>query len=334
MATSSRTCSQLSSTSNVRSPASTAASAAGASATTGAPIVTAIVSATVAGSVSPARSTNHTRSAASSDAHCTARRVLPTPPTPVSVTSGKPSSVSRTRTVSTSRPMSDERWTGRFDTWTAARACGNVAGRSGWSSCQRRSGSSRSRRWCTPRSASGDRRRPVADQRGRHVRQHDLPAVADRHQARRPVQRASPVVVADALDLARVHAHAHVHADGRHLQLGRHRGPNGRVDGREPGRHAVTHGGEDLAARRVDRRTEHGEVGLDALGHAGRLLPLACRADDVREQQAHRGAPRRRDRSSGPGGGHTAREGVRVGLSSHRRSGDCRPGSTGAASTC
>ena len=42
---------------------------------------------------------------------------------------------------------------------------------------------------------------------------------------------------------------------------------------------------------RGDRVAQHGEMGLDELGHARALLPLPGRANDVGEQQAHRGAP-------------------------------------------
>ena len=104
------TCSQLSSsTSRLRWPtASTSVSSTGRPGSRRTPSTSATVAATRSASLSGARSANHTPSpvpSSSPAATCSASRVLPAPPAPVSVTSRDPPTSSRTAASSASRPM-------------------------------------------------------------------------------------------------------------------------------------------------------------------------------------------------------------------------------------
>ena len=153
----STTCSQLSTTSRVWAPASMAATAARGSGVAPRPMVSAIVSATSSGSATLASSTNQTLDdrGSRSAAAWTASLVLPTPPTPVSVTIGCCRTRSTTRATSRSRPMSVERCAGRlFAHVSSPRTGGKRSGSSGWTTCHTRSGSVRSRSRWTPRSVS------------------------------------------------------------------------------------------------------------------------------------------------------------------------------------
>ena len=93
---------------------------------------------------------------------CTASRVLPTPPTPVSVTSV---AVSMMPTIRATSALSshDRRPLQRQIVAVGVEAAHGreCAGRSGWSTCQIRSGSVRSRSRCSPRSTASTGPLPV-----------------------------------------------------------------------------------------------------------------------------------------------------------------------------
>ena len=108
-----------------------------------------------------------------------------------------------------------------------------------------------------------------ADEGGRHVREQDLAAVADGHDAGGAVDGPAPEVVTDPLDLAGVDAHAHGQTRGGHLVLGGDGGLQRTFDRREGGGDAVAHRGEDLTAAAVHRGAQHGEVLLDPVVHLG-----------------------------------------------------------------
>ena len=112
-------CSQLSSTNSRRRPptACRTVSATGRSGLRRTPSTSATVTQTRSGSWSGARSANHTPSpapSASPAATCSASRVLPTPPAPVSVTSRDPATSRRTATSSALRPMKLDSCAGRL----------------------------------------------------------------------------------------------------------------------------------------------------------------------------------------------------------------------------
>jgi hypothetical protein len=151
-------CSQLSSTSSsARSPIAAArpsrSLAAPAARTDNA---AAIAPETWPGSVSGASSTSHTpsgRPPTRPAAACSANRVLPQPPEPVSVTRRCPASRPATLASSSRRPTKLVSCTGRL--WRpGSRVCGGGkdARKSGWLSCHRCSGGPRSGSRCQPRS--------------------------------------------------------------------------------------------------------------------------------------------------------------------------------------
>ena len=109
-------------------------------------------------SVAAASSQSHAPSGYSvraAAATCVARRVLPTPPTPVSVTIRASRSVSATISSSCSRPTNDVSGSGRLPGF-AARVCrgGNDSSSPAPVSWNARSGRERPRKRCSPRSTS------------------------------------------------------------------------------------------------------------------------------------------------------------------------------------
>ena len=90
---------------------------------------------TSAGSVSGASSTSQTPSgyvSSTSAATCSARRVLPAPPVPTSVSKDVAASSRLTSAISCSRPTKLVSWRGRlFGSTSSERSGGNSAGRSG-----------------------------------------------------------------------------------------------------------------------------------------------------------------------------------------------------------
>ena len=112
----------------------------------------AMAAGTAAGSRTGASSTSHAPSekrGSTSAAACSARRVLPTPPTPVRVTTLPSASAAPTRARSRSRPTNELSCSGRFPGKASSdRSAGNRPSPT-WNT---RSGRSRSRRRCSPRS--------------------------------------------------------------------------------------------------------------------------------------------------------------------------------------
>ena len=145
-------------------PASEAAAAAsGSTAADARRRARAMVSATSSGSATQASSTNHTvaNSESRSAAACTARRVLPTPPTPVSVTMRcrrvmSDDAAGRRRRA---RPATSVGPAGCSSTCRHRGRAGTAGARSGCTTCHTRSGSVRSRSRCVPRSVERRARR-------------------------------------------------------------------------------------------------------------------------------------------------------------------------------
>ena len=131
----------------------------GAPGTSRAPRAASAARPTAFGSASGASSTHHTPPGCESSASAAtarARRVLPTPAEPVSVTNRSP--VQQVAHLDDLAPPTDERCeldrAGCGGTASSERSGGNADGRSGWTSCQMCSGRPRSLRRCSPRSAS------------------------------------------------------------------------------------------------------------------------------------------------------------------------------------
>ena len=118
---------------------------------TGAPTAAATAMATSAPSATGARSTSQQPSSkvgATAAATPSARRVFPTPPTPVNVSSRSRLAVSARFITSSVRPRSSVRMVGRLvGTASTVRRCGNVPPPT-WKTC---SGAARSRSRCSPR---------------------------------------------------------------------------------------------------------------------------------------------------------------------------------------
>ena len=125
-----------------------------------------------------------------SAATCNASRVLPTPPTPVNVTTRARPSGDR-RSISCSRPMNELTCNGRFPRNASNdRTGGNSRRRSGCISWNTPHRVARSRNRCSPNATSS----PSAGNEPRtsdlyRVRHQHLPAVSGRHQPCAPVQR-------------------------------------------------------------------------------------------------------------------------------------------------
>ena len=143
------TCSQLSSSTSRRRPptASTSVSSTGRPGSRRTPSTSATVTATRSGPPSGARSANHTPSpdpSTSPAATCSANRVLPAPPAPVSVTSRERSTSRRTAASSASRPMKLDTCAGklvRSPGLSSDRSGGNRDGRPSacsWKTCSGR----------------------------------------------------------------------------------------------------------------------------------------------------------------------------------------------------
>ena len=223
-----------------------------------------------------------------SAATCSARRVLPTPPTPVSVTS-RARRRARRRSPRSSCVAADERRRaarGRLPgNASSDRSGGNSPARPGRTTWNTRSGRARSRRRCSPRSTSstpvGSSSRDELLGRERH---HDLAAVRRRHQPRGAVHRGA-VVVAVA-------------------QLGRRRcaRPSARAAAR-----SSPHGSAASARCASDR-------GVDRVVRASRT-PRARR----RRSSSRRGRRAPRPRRAGSRRGAPARACIASGCSSHRR---------------
>jgi hypothetical protein len=91
--------------------------------------------------------------------------------------------------------------------------------------------------------------------------------VANRHDARRTVDRAAAKVVVDALHLAGVNAHPDGETDAGHLQLSTDGCVHRRFGRRERGGDAVAHRREHLTAHVVDRLAQDREVTIDEVAH-------------------------------------------------------------------
>ena len=111
-------------------------------------------------SPSPAACSSHSHAPSRKDgswsaAACSARRVLPTPPGPVTVTSGDRAIAAASPASSSARPTNELSCTGRFPANAASvRTGGNSARSPGPVSWKIRTGRARSRNRCSPRSTS------------------------------------------------------------------------------------------------------------------------------------------------------------------------------------
>ena len=148
--------------------------------------------------------------------HAVGERSPPTPPQPQarggscpprrrpsSVTIRSRSSSPVMRSTSSERPISSVNTVGRFvGTTSTDRNGGNDPSPTWNTSC----GAPRSRNRCSPKLRTAN---PLARHLDRRPRTHDLTAVRDRHQPRRPVHRRPVVVTASLLGLARMDTHPH-----------------------------------------------------------------------------------------------------------------------------
>ncbi len=135
----------------------------------------------------------------------------------------------------------------------------------------------------------------AAHQLARRRRHHDLPAVRDAHQARRPVDRAAVVVAVARFRLARVQAHAHAERTGRvprfpvERELRGDRGVDRVVGGVEGGVEPVPRRLDHEAVVTLDGVTHDGIVTRERLLHRlGVLLPEARRTLEIGEQEGDR----------------------------------------------
>ena len=254
------------------------------------PNTAATASGTAAGSPTGANSTSHTpseNSPVSSAATCTARRVFPTPPTPVRVTSRWARTCSASSFTATSRPTKLVVCTGRFP-GTAS----NV--RNGGKLDPQPVGAHLvqvldTRQVAQPMLAQIDQV-DARHHRRRGRRHQDLAAVAGGHHPRRPVQHRTEVVLTATLGLAGGDPHAHRQPQ-RLLRL--HRRVDRGAGRAERGAHPVTGVLEQPTPMRLDRRAQH-LVMADQRGphRLGVGLPATRRTLDIGEQERHR--PRRR----------------------------------------
>ncbi len=240
-------------------------------------------------------------------ATCSARRVLPTPPTPVSVTSrafvehlddrGDARRRAR-RTTSPARAGSPANASSDRSGGNSRRARGARPGTPARAAPGRAAGARRGR--------PARRRRPATSScRGR--RHHDLAAVRDRHEPRRPVHRGAVVVAVAQLGRDRVWSPIRTRS-------GAGRGPRLRAQrglGRRPRRRRRRARSANAAwnpspvvfttcaAVRLDRGAHDLVVARQRRPHRlGMLLPQARRTLEVGEQERHR--PRRQHRQSAP----------------------------------
>ena len=144
-----------------------------------------------------------------------------------------------------------------------------------------------------------------ADELARDQRHQDLAAVADRHQAGRPIQRRAVIVAVAQLGHPGVHGHANPERAGlrprltgqRELRVDRGVDPVGR--GREHGEEAVTGGLDHVPAVTLDGLDHQLVVSRQRRGHRVRMLfPQARRTLQIGEQERDR--PRRQLRHRTP----------------------------------
>ncbi len=214
--TASRRCSQLSRTNNDcftrRNPRTLSSSETSARCT--APRVAATTCKRA--SASPAAASSHIHAPSRkpdnvSAATCSASRVFPTPPTPVSVINRSVSNDAATAATSSSRPTKLVNWNGRlFGNSVNEGTDGNASTKWDPRTWNRRSGRLRSRRRCSPRStnptSSGSRSRTnstVADDN------KICPPCATLHDPRRLVHRLPRIVTGTQLRRAAMQAHPH-----------------------------------------------------------------------------------------------------------------------------
>ena len=211
-------CSQLSSTISMScgARASSRVSRTGRPGWAAIPSASQMADATASSSETAASSTSQTPSpdpSSSSAATCRPSLVLPHPPAPVSVTRRDDSTRARTSASSRSRPMNVASWAGRLFRSAglpSERSGGNPACRPAAWSWKIRSGRPRSFSRCTPRSASDTPGgSAVAHQRGRRLRQQDLPPVSDRRHPGGPMHIQAHQARGRLRRLTGMHAHPH-----------------------------------------------------------------------------------------------------------------------------
>ena len=234
-----------------------------------------------------ARSTNHTPPATSVCPRWQASitsRVLPIPPTPTTVTSrcvfirsdSTPSSLESDR-------RSESSGVGRLP---AIAVDVRNGGNSRPPTCHSRITRSTPASRCSPRSVTSQSSRISA---GRHIRHHDLPAVAGRHDPRRAVQGPPEVVAVTFLGSTGMKSHPHRQP---HPILHLDRRPQRRRRVGERRREPITTRREHHPTVRLDRRPQQHVVLRQRLAHPARIeLPPHRRSLDVREQERH--GPRR-----------------------------------------
>ena len=217
VAHSSSRCSQLSSTSSIAPVPMRSAidSASARSASSCTPSTSATWRATVPLPASDASSTYQTPSgwrSLRSAAIWSARRVLPQPPEPVSVTSRFASSSSPTSRSSLVRPMNDVSCAGRlFGDASRPRSGGEVVAQVGVTELEHLLGPAEVLQPVRAEIAPGRARRRVHDEVAGRARRDDLAAVRERSQARGADHRLAEVVELVAqLGVAGVQRHAHV----------------------------------------------------------------------------------------------------------------------------
>ena len=180
------------------------------------PSTVAIAAGTEAGSPTDASSTIHTpsgNSPASSAPASSASRVLPTPPTPLSVTSRFDRTSSATSSTTASRPTSELSCCGRLPANVSTpRSTGNSAGSPSATTWYTAIRPRRPRSRCSP---SGRSVTPVAQQHLGRVGHEHLTAVRERHQPRRAVHLGAEVVPVALDRRAGVQPHPHREVHGR-----------------------------------------------------------------------------------------------------------------------
>ena len=261
------------------------------------PSTVAMAAGTEAGSPTDASSTIHTpsgNSPATSAPTSSASRVLPTPPTPLSVTSRFDRTSSATS--ATSVLAADERAQLLREVAREvvdAAQHGELRRESVGDDLVHRHPSAQA---AEPVLTERPQRHAVAQQHLGRVGHEHLTAVGERHQPRRAVHLAAEVVPVAFDRLTGVQAHAHREVDGGVvaqllLRLDRRRRRVG--GGRERGAEAVAAGAEHVAAVAFDRAPHDGVVDPQRVGHVGRgFLPQTRGVLDVGEQEGHR-APRK-----------------------------------------
>ena len=217
---------------------------------------------------------------------------MPTPPTPLSVTSRFDRTSSATSATSSSRPTSELSCCGRLPANVVdAAQHGELRRESVGDDLVHRHPSAQT---AEPVLAERPQRHAVAQQHLGRVGHEHLTAVRERHQPRRAVHLAAEVVPVAFDRLTGVQTHAHREVDGgvvAQLLLRLDRGGR-RVGGsRERGAEAVATGAEHVAAVAFDRAPHDGVVDPQRIGHVGRgFLPQTRGVLDVGEQERHRPA--------------------------------------------